>query len=296
MNKLFQKTLVLTNIQESLDKEAEMRSACFIVMNDLQEGEILDLPEGEWILGRDLSCDIHLLSQGVSRKHLKIIVKDNVHIEDLKSSNGTFINKKKITELTSLSKGDQLNLGPALLKFIPKGDGERLNYEHLFKKSYIDDLTNVYNKNYFLKKFQLSTLLASEKNLPLTLAMLDLDFFKRLNDTYGHQAGDEVLKGFSAFLRDLIPFPIFRYGGEEFAIILNLNLKESKDLLEDLRLKMKEKSYVFQNEKFQVTFSAGLASLRMHQSAEELLAKADSALYSAKNNGRDQVREDSVAA
>ncbi len=294
MTKISQKTSLITDITDNpLDMLLEKNPACFIVISDIHEGEIINLIPGVYSLGRESLNSIQLYSQGISRKHLKITVtEDTVSIVDLGSSNGTYVNKVKIKEEYTLSKGDVVTIGHSSLKFLPKNDGERLNYEHFFRETYLDKLTLLYNKNFFLKKFPLKCLLSQEKSTDLCLAILDLDFFKSVNDTHGHLVGDKVLKHFATCLKKYITQDIYRYGGEEVVIIFSKNLDDASLEIYEVKNYLKNNPFVENSLKISYTFSGGIAILKKNQSSEDLLAKADRALYIAKNNGRDQIRQD----
>lgn len=128
---------------------------------------------------------------------------------------------------------------------------------------------------------------------PLTVAMVDIDHFKQVNDTYGHLMGDQVIKTLSQLMRQRLrrQDSIGRYGGEEFAIALpECTLADAKHLLDDIRQHFAEVNFVHDGQSFNVTLSAGVASSEQFPSAADLLAMADAALYAAKHAGRNQVR------
>src|SRR5690606_34513800 len=125
--------------------------------------------------------------QGISRKHFKITVveaKDSsiIEIEDLESKNGTFINNRKMEEKLTLRKGDIIKVGDVALKFIPKGDPERVTYDKLQTEAITDGLTKCFNKKYFLATFEQEFLKAKKNNSQLSVVVFDLDKFKNLND------------------------------------------------------------------------------------------------------------------
>lgn len=133
---------------------------------------------------------------------------------------------------------------------------------------------------------------AKRNRIPLSFAIVDIDRFKSVNDTYGHTMGDRVIKSiarlFSQRLRksDLTG----RYGGEEFAVILPDTPQEAAvELINELRGQFSEIIHVHQGTRFSCTFSAGVSTLHPHCSAEELIQRADEALYLAKHGGRNRV-------
>jgi diguanylate cyclase (GGDEF)-like protein len=131
-----------------------------------------------------------------------------------------------------------------------------------------------------------------EKKIPISLIMLDIDFFKKLNDTYGHSAGDEVLRQFSNILKKNIRVEdsVFRYGGEEFAIVAHGNTKEDiKVFTERILAEVQSTVVKYKKHKMQFTFSAGIEAMKEGLTRETLIQRADAALYWAKNSGRNQV-------
>ncbi|WP_413438225.1 diguanylate cyclase domain-containing protein [Sulfuriferula sp. GW1] len=128
---------------------------------------------------------------------------------------------------------------------------------------------------------------------PLTVAMVDIDHFKQVNDTRGHLMGDQVIKTLGQLMRQRLrrQDSIGRYGGEEFAIALpECTLADAEHLLDDIRQHFAEVNFVHDGQSFNVTLSAGAASSEQFSNAADLLAVADAALYEAKHAGRNQVR------
>jgi len=155
-----------------------------------------------------------------------------------------------------------------------------------------DVLTNLLNRRSFEKILEKALHLFYEKNLAFSMVLIDLDDFKKLNDTYGHPAGDEVLRIFGRILLANMRQDdhAFRYGGEEFAIIANGDVSENiKHFINRIRLEVKNKQVLFENQPLKVTFSAGLVAMRDTFGKEELITAADKALYQAKKSGKDRV-------
>ena len=171
-------TLVITDIHaalQSADKEASEKPACFLVVGGDLNGTIFDLPDGETIVGRSPECSIPLEFQGISRKHFKVLVRnENCEIEDLGSSNGTFLNNQKLEGNAKVSKGDVIKLGSIALKYLPKGDTERLTYDKLHEEANTDGLTKCYNKMYFNNKLDLEVKKSKVTGSPLSLIIFDL--------------------------------------------------------------------------------------------------------------------------
>lgn len=291
-------TLVITDIKAALsaaDKEAENKPACFLVVGGELNGTIFDLLDGETIVGRSPDCTIPLEFQGVSRRHFKVIVKDETtQVEDMGSSNGTFLNNTKVEGALDLSKGDMVKLGSIALKFLPKGDTERLTYDKLHEEANTDGLTKCYNKMYFNNKLDLEVKKSKVTGNPLSLIIFDLDHFKKLNDNFGHDAGDFVLKEMADLLRDngIRKGDIFaRYGGEEFVVLLpKTNLKQAFEIAERLRKLIETHDFNYESKRLPVTASIGVSDYRKGvNTGTDLFKRADSAVYKSKDAGRNQV-------
>jgi len=165
--------------------------------------------------------------------------------------------------------------------------------DELATMSRIDGLTQIYNRRHWQESLEQEYAKARRHDKKLSLIMLDLDYFKLLNDNYGHQCGDMVLTEVSALISALLRVEdIFgRYGGEEFAIVLpETNLSGATELAERICTKIAASSLHYNDELLEVTISLGVAQLSSNESSyEELIAHADSALYQAKAQGRNQV-------
>ncbi|MDT8878871.1 diguanylate cyclase [Halomonas saccharevitans] len=155
-----------------------------------------------------------------------------------------------------------------------------------------DMLTGVLNRRAFFDYGEAVRALAARHGRAVPIAMLDIDHFKRLNDTYGHAAGDLALKAFAATSRDCLrPYDLFaRIGGEEFAVMLvDTSPVEARIVLERLRAAVEEIRLDVQGEMLGVTVSLGLAVMPPQGSLELALSRADEALYRAKHKGRNRL-------
>lgn len=155
-----------------------------------------------------------------------------------------------------------------------------------------DGLTGLYNHRHFQERLAEEFKKAERFSEPLSLILTDIDHFKRVNDTYGHPAGDVVLKGFSRIIRETvreIDIPA-RYGGEEFAIMaLKADAPEAKKIAERIRKRVQKERFQAEGVEINVTVSLGIASYpRDASSREELIEHADQSLYRAKESGRNR--------
>ena len=166
--------------------------------------------------------------------------------------------------------------------------------EALRTQSVRDALTGLYNRRYLEEVLEREVRRAARGTQSLGILMIDLDHFKSFNDTYGHDAGDAVLRETGQFLAKGIRAEDFvcRFGGEEFVVLLpTADIEASRARAERLRSKMRELTVMYQGKSLgMVTISVGVASFPQHgMSPKELMAAADAALYEAKRGGRDQV-------
>lgn len=177
-----------------------------------------------------------------------------------------------------------------------KAEVEKLNRQllksnELFKEKAVKDgLTNLYNHEYILEILKKEIELQETNPQGLAVMMLDIDHFKKVNDTYGHQTGDNVLKKITDIIQEAIRDTDYagRYGGEEFIVILSGIQSDDYAYLIAERIKEHIGNCVFENKELRVTISIGLA-LYHRESIVELISRADKLLYQAKRNGRNRI-------
>lgn len=280
------------------ESEAAEKSAALLVVGGELNGTIFDIIDIV-TAGRNPDNSIPLEFNGISRYHFKvsgIAGTENHQVEDAGSKNGTFLNNKKIEGQVKLEKGDMIKIGSIAMKYLPKGDPERLTYDKLQLEANTDGHTGCYNKTYFNNALELLVKKSKLTGEPLSLVLFDLDHFKHLNDNYGHDAGDYVLKEMSEVIRGAgvrENHDIFaRYGGEEFTIILpKTNLKQAFEIAERLRKLVEEHNFVYDDQKLPVTASIGVADYRQGvTTGTDLFKRSDKAVYVAKEGGRNQVQ------
>jgi two-component system cell cycle response regulator len=251
----------------------------------------------EMFIGRDPSCDIHVDEKSISKKHIRL-VKNNeqVQVIDLASTNGTEISGKKVVphSPTAISDNENIKLGNVIFKFLSKGNIEAVTIATSYDRGTIDGLTTIYNKAASMTSFEDSFKKAKLTETNLSLIVFDLDHFKKVNDNYGHQAGDYVLREVASVIKNQLirSGDIFgRYGGEEFVIILyGSPLQRACDVGERIRSTIEKHEFIFNGKKLQITVSIGVACLDVTiKTADELFAKADKATYMSKSAGRNRV-------
>ncbi len=164
--------------------------------------------------------------------------------------------------------------------------------EEMTHMAITDPLTRIMNRRGITVGLLDAMAQAERYRTPLTVAMADIDHFKEINDTFGHQAGDRVLKGIAALLADALRMPdkVGRYGGEEFLIMLpHTGLVPGRKIVERIRASVSKTSFDLGAKKTRLTISIGVTQFKPGEDLEQLMSQADKALYDAKKGGRNLV-------
>ncbi len=178
-------------------------------------------------------------------------------------------------------------------RFRTQRESLRKAHDRLASIAIRDELTDLYNRRHFLERLEEELSRTDREHIPLHIAVVDLDHFKRINDTYGHPAGDEVLKRFAALASQCLRRSdvLARYGGEEFVVLFpHTSSQACLAALERLRHSFSEQRYAFAEE-LSSAFSAGLTHYQPGESAEQFIKRADNALYEAKHLGRNRIQQ-----
>jgi two-component system, cell cycle response regulator len=256
-------------------------------------GKYFDLGE-ETIIGRSSEAQVVIVDDGISRQHAKIEHRGADHVlYDLGSTNGVFVNGKRVQKQV-LVDGDRIRCGSTtVLKFSLQDALEENFQKQMYDSAVRDPLTGVYNKRHFQDSMTTEFAFHSRHDTELSVVMIDVDHFKRVNDTHGHLAGDYVLKivakviGHSLRTEDIL----CRYGGEEFGVILrSTGAEQALVVAERIRKAVAAQAFEFEDKKIPVTASLGVSTLRKANfpSAQALVRAADEYLYAAKQAGRDR--------
>ena len=264
-------------------------------MDGVQAGQIVGLQQWPFTVGRHPTNQLRIDEDSISRFHSRIVrVDDEYVVEDMGSRNGTFIGGKRVTR-GKLEHDSWLQFGPRVsFRFSLTDVREEKLLRKLYESSTRDALTGAYNRLHFEERLRAEVAYAIRHKSQASLVIIDLDHFKRVNDTHGHPAGDAVLKTASeACMRALRTEDVFaRFGGEEFGVVLrNIELKGATRLGDRLRQAVSDEVVEHEGKQIKVTLSAGAASLACCQnpSAEELISIADRRLYIAKQQGRNRI-------
>jgi diguanylate cyclase (GGDEF)-like protein len=253
------------------------------------------------IIGRSMTSTVFVDDRSVSKSHAKLSISGgDVYLVDLESTNKTVVNDDAVPPLTpiKLANNDQIKTGNVLFKFLERGSIEAVAIEQLQTKSEKDPLTAVFNKGALIIKGTESFKRAKLLKVPLSIAVFDIDHFKKINDTYLHAAGDYVLKEIATVVQNKLirtDDVLARYGGEEFVVLLfGSTLEQALEIGERLRATIENHKFNFEGTPLKITISVGVATKEPDMASwEELFVKADSAMYHAKRAGRNQVSSSS---
>lgn len=258
-------------------------------------GQVYALQGDVFSIGRHPDNTACIEDQGISRHHARVVKKEKVYwLEDLSSSNGTYVNGRRVTAC-ELTNGDTVQFGPRVsFRLSVASEDEERVLTKLYESSVKDPLTQVFNRQYFAGQIASELSFAVRHQTDLSLLLVDIDHFKHVNDTYGHLAGDDVLKLVAKrlLLQLRTEDVLARYGGEEFVVLLRgINLIDAGRAGERLRAAVTASAADFHGVPIPVTISVGCASLKCCEdpSPDVLIQIADGRLYRAKNEGRNRV-------
>ncbi|HRA88819.1 MAG TPA: GGDEF domain-containing protein [Planctomycetaceae bacterium] len=259
------------------------------------QAEMIRLSAQRSLIGREPSCEITLNDNAVSRTHAAIELDDSgYYVIDLGSRNGTFVDDKILRERRRLHGGELIRLGSTILKFMSSMDEEAQYHAVVQELMTRDPLTNAFNRSYLISTLEkLLPRLQSSKQF-LSVIMIDIDYFKKVNDSHGHMVGDEVLRIFSERIRRGLREDDFfcRMGGEEFVVICQrAQLKDAVRIAERIRLTVSSNPFSTQSGVLSITCSLGVATCDPASpgTVDDLLSRADDLMYLAKGTGRNRV-------
>jgi diguanylate cyclase (GGDEF)-like protein len=250
------------------------------------------------VVGRSLDCQIKIHESGVSRRHALITqaAETEYFVQDLGSRNGTTVRARPITR-ARLVDGDRIGIGPVFFRFALADETEEMALKRRYEFSIVDGLTGAMNRKHFDDRLIGELAFAKRHQADVSLMIIDVDHFKKVNDLHGHQAGDTALRRLAAVIRSTLRVEdVFaRYGGEEFAIIARgIDTNKSFAFAERIRILIEKTQFVHKTMALPMTVSIGVASLAdcRDASVDQLISLADSRLYVAKASGRNCCRGD----
>ena len=270
-----------------------------VVLSGGIPGAMLRLAPGGNRLGRAADNTLQLPDGSISRYHafLGVDEEGQVRLTDLGSTNGSFLNGRRLPENTPVrvQDGDRLQFGSdVIVKFIRPDPCEEQFQREMFERTVRDPLTGLYNRAFFMAQFGPLSDRGGLRGLGIAVLMLDIDHFKRINDTHGHEIGDMVLREVAGVLRQATRSDdlVARYGGEEFVVALPVAAPDqATERAERLRSSLSSRRILAGGVPLRVTASLGLAFAPpgRPRSINALISTADQGLYQAKNSGRDRI-------
>lgn len=278
--------------------ESLTRPLYFVVVRGRLPGAMIRLRPGPTTIGRSGDNVLQIADNTVSRHHARLDYRPDgsVRLIDFGSSNGTLVNDEKVepSRIVILHDGDHVRFGHGFVVKLsrPTPCEERYQLE-MFEQVVRDPLTGLHNRAFLLDRVHTLASLASRRGLGLAVMMVDIDHFKTINDTYGHHAGDGVLRQVAAEIQrvtrqdDLVA----RFGGEEFVIALPMpGVQQIIDRADRIRVAISQKEIPIGERSVWVSISIGLAYARADSIRPfHLVAAADQNLYRAKQAGRNRV-------
>jgi diguanylate cyclase (GGDEF)-like protein len=249
------------------------------------------------IIGREPTCELPLTDASVSRNHavVEVDADGELWVEDLGSTNGTAVDGDPVTSRRPLPIGSTLMVGGVVLKLDRLSLKELCHLKRVAERLSVadkDPLTGLATRRYIDEELEGMLSRHETSGVPISVLFLDIDHFKRVNDNWGHAVGDDVLRAVSRLmvihLRD--SDTCVRYGGEELVAVLpNCDLESAVRTADRLRREIRDHAWDSYGEELAVTASMGVATARPGESCADWLKRADTALYAAKNGGRDRV-------
>ncbi len=264
-------------------------------LDGVEAGEVVSLRSFPCDIGRHPNCGLILDDAGVSRRHAQLVAdEDDLFLVDLGSRNGTFIEGVRI-DRAPLKDGCLIQIGLHVgFRYTLVDARQETLLRDLYRSSTRDALTGLYNRRHFDDRLRSEIAYALRHKADLGVLLVDIDFFKRINDTYGHAGGDAALRQISKTLAQQLRTEdiIARVGGEEFAVLLRgTDAGGAARLGERLRAAVETNPIMYENHSIPLTISVGCASFTELEEvdAARLFKLADDRLYQAKRSGRNRV-------
>jgi two-component system, cell cycle response regulator len=297
-------TIVIDQNEVSLFRSlGGVSKPCLVLYSGPDAGQRFDLDSGPQFIGRLPEAQVRIEGPGISRQHAELLVgAATVLLRDLGSANGTLVNEARIDEPVTLKDGDLIRVSNVVLRFHAQNSLDLLLHDRIYRMATIDSGTGAFNRKFLNDALRQEFARSRVNGRPLSVIAYDLDHFKSVNDTYGHAAGDLVLRVTAtiarAELRD--SDALARTGGEEFAVLLqDTDVAGAIEVAERIRAAMEaypielhdpEAKLSTRTVEHRQTISLGVAGLEPEMRTEQdLLEAADRALYASKRAGRNRV-------
>jgi diguanylate cyclase (GGDEF)-like protein len=274
-----------------------------VVLQGQSIGQTIQLNKDHTVIGRGSQADLVLRDEIASRQHAEITMLKaegdvvEYYVSDLGSTNGTFLNGTKVTTQQLLEDGDKIKVGSHMMKFALLDEFEAEFQERLHQMTQHDELTGLRSRRSLFADLdrRVTQEARSGDPQPISVLMMDLDFFKRVNDGRGHIVGSHTIRETGRIIRDVVGSADLaaRYGGEEYLAYVIGGREQGLEVAENIRKTVESHPFPAsandQAQTMHVTISLGVASFPEDgRTALELVQKADQALFRAKLSGRNQ--------
>jgi diguanylate cyclase (GGDEF)-like protein len=271
------------------------RKPALIIYDGDEIGGLHSLTADVTVIGRTAGCDIVIPESRVSRRHAIIrrmaAGSNDFELVDLGSTNGTFVDGERVTQMV-LQRGHKVAIGGRILKFEVVDKTDIAYQSRIVQMIHLDELTGLLTKRSLFRALEMELIRTERYKHPLSVLMMDLDHFKKVNDTYGHLVGSHCLAEVGALIREATRVTDLngRYGGEEFVSFLpETDTAAAMIVAERVRETMAGKTFQYHETAYQVRISIGIATYPSHgMTVESLVQAADTALYRAKSTGRNR--------
>jgi two-component system cell cycle response regulator len=267
------------------------------LLTGVEAGMVHGIDGDETVLGRGHGCHVRVDDSGLSRRHCRIVkTAEGYQIEDLDSTNGTSVDGDPVKGRHKLHDGARILMGrDTVLKFAVQDELEMRATRRLYESAMHDPLTGVYNRRYLDDHLAAEFAFAARHGTELALLLIDADHFKKVNDTWGHAAGDTALRALAGHLQRSVRGEdmIARFGGEEFAVLARETSANGAMAVAERIRKSVERTPVLLDTGHTVSLTVSIGVVHMgggraYLTAHALLEGADEALYRAKEAGRNR--------
>ena len=294
----FDKTLITERPEEDTQRWKK-HHACLVVMQGAEIGRDFRLRRGSMTIGRGLDVDIRIPDDLASRRHARVDFNWDPFKEtasfvlvDLDSTNHTFVNSRQV-DRTDLQDGDKIQIGDTVLKFVVLDEIEVKFHAEVRNRITFDQLTGLLTKESLYLALEMELKRCHRYTVPLGVLMMDIDHFKQVNDTHGHLMGSHVLSEVGRLISRSIRGAdvAARYGGEEFiAYLPEADGAGAVQVAERIRMAIESNEFTLDGKTARATISVGIGLFPGHGGElKALVARADQALYRAKEDGRNRV-------
>jgi diguanylate cyclase (GGDEF)-like protein len=251
--------------------------------------------EGTISIGRNPESAIPLDDDLVSWNHCSVTnVNGNITLQDNESRNGVFVDEMRI-EGCELNVGSNIQLGDTVMKLELLSEIDIEQRMSLYNRANVDLLTGAYNRHYFQENAKQELSLSKREKTSMKIVMMDIDHFKKINDKYGHLAGDYILREVANIIRKSIrDYDLLcRYGGEEFILLLRgaVTIGGTEKLCDRIRMQIEGRNFEYRGLSIKLTISIGACFQEdtKDMTLEDIILKADKALYQSKKHGRNKI-------